>query len=174
MRPLRSIASLVSGLLLLDLLVNLPALSAEAPVRSLLVPSIDLLVLVAACMAIAQAGEPARRPLRIGLAVLAAGLLAAAAGLRFGWDAGARLFGGHGQAMTAAAGWTATVLIAAAAALAAFLVSGLAVRGLEPRLVRSALLLVIALAAVLQAVGGRRLFTPSVIPRLIALIRYAA
>jgi hypothetical protein len=161
----------VSGLLLLDLLVNLPAFSAAAPLRSLLAPSIDLLVLVAASMAIAQAGPPARRPLRIGLAVLAAGLLAAAAGLRFGWDAGARLLGGPGLAMTAAAGWAVTVLIAAAAAVAAFLVSGLVVRGLEPRLVRSALLLVIALAAVLQAVSGRRVFTSSVIPRLISLIR---
>jgi len=138
-------------------------------VGSLLAPSIDLLVLVAACMGIAQAGGPARRPLRIGLAVLAVGLMACAAGLRLGWGAGGQLFGG-GPAMTAASGWAVSALIAAAAGLAAFLVSGLVVRGLEPRLVRSVLLLLIALAAVLQVVSGRRVFAASVIPRLIALI----
>ncbi len=77
MRPARGLASLVTGLLLLDLLVNVPAFSAAAPAGSLLVPSIDLLVLVAACMGIAQAGAPARRSLRIGLAVLAVGLTSA-------------------------------------------------------------------------------------------------
>ena len=168
MRP-RALVGLVAGLLLLDILVNVPAFSPAAPVRSLLAPSVDLLVLVAACMGIAQAGGPARRPLRVGLAVLAAGLMVCAAGLRLGWEAGGRLFG-SGPAMTAAAGWAVTVLAAAAAGLAAFLVSGLVVRGLEPPLVRSVLLLAIALAAVLQVVSGRRVFTGSVIPRLVALV----
>jgi len=167
--PPRALVGLVAGLLLLDILVNVPAFSSAAPLGSLLVPSVDLLVLVAACMGIAQAGGAVRRPLRIGLAVLAVGLMACAAGLRLGWGAGGRLFG-DSYAMTAAAGWAVSVLIAAAAGFVAFLVSGLVVRGLEPRLVRSALLLVIALAAVLQVVSGRRVFTASVIPRLIALI----
>jgi len=168
MRP-RALVRLVTGLLLLDILVNVPAFSSTAPVSSLIAPSIDLLVLVAACMGIAQAGGPARRPLRIGLAVLAVALMACAAGLRLGWEAGGRLFGA-GPAMTAAAGWAVSVLIAAAAGLAVFLASGLVVRGLEPGLVRSVLLLVIALAAVLQVVSGRGVFTASVIPRLIALV----
>jgi len=168
MRP-RALVRLVAGLLLLDILLNLPAISSPAPLVPLLAPSIDLLVLVAACMGIAQAGERARRPLRIGLAVLAVALLAAAAGLRFGWDAAGRLFG-PGQAMTAAAGWAASALIAAAAGLAAFLLFGLIIQGLEAPLVRGVLLLVIALCAVLQVVSGRRVFTASVIPRLIALI----
>jgi len=166
---LQKFCGLVAGLLLLDLLVNLPAFVPAAPVRSALAPSIDLLVLVAACMGISQAGDGARRPLRIGLGVLAAALAAAAAGLRFGWDAGGRLFG-DGQAMAAAAGWAACVLLAAAGAFAAFLVSGLVVRGVEARVIRSAVLLVIALAAVLQVVTGKRLFTASVIPRLIGLL----
>ncbi|HTZ53381.1 MAG TPA: hypothetical protein VMF68_17050 [Spirochaetia bacterium] len=168
-RPARTAAGLVAGLLLMDLLLNVSAFALSAPVRSLLAPSIDVLVMVAACMAVAQAAPAARRPLRIALAVLAAGLTAASAGLRFGWDAGGHLFG-SGSAMTAAAGWALCVLMIAAAAFAAFLVCGLVVRGVQPRLVRSVVLLVIALAAVLQVVSGRKLFTASVIPRLIALL----
>jgi len=165
----RTAAGLAAGLLLVDLLLNLPALAPSAPVGSLLAPSVDFLVMVAACMGAAQAGEPARRPLRIALAVLAAGLTAASAGLRFGWSAGGHLFG-SGSAMTAAASWALSVLMFAAAGFAAYLVCGLVVRGVQPRLVRSVVLLVIALAAVLQVVSGKKLFTASVIPRLIALL----
>ncbi len=160
----RQLAGLLAGLLLFDLLLNLPALAPSAPVRSLLGPSLDLLVVVAACMGIAQAGEGARRPLRLVLAVVALGLVAAGAGLRFGWWPGSIM------AMRAAAGWTVAVVIAAAVAAAAFFISELVVRGVESRVVRSVLLLVVALAAVLQVVSGRKLFTPSVIPRLIALL----
>jgi hypothetical protein len=63
------------------------------------------------------------------------------------------------------------VLLAAAVGVAAFGLSGLLLHGLEPPLIRSLLLAVISLAAVLQVVSGRRVFTGSVIPKLIALIR---
>jgi len=168
-RPGRAAVGLVSGLVLLDLLVNIPAFAPGAPVRSLLVPSIDFLVVVAACMGVAQAGESARQPLGIALAVLAVGLATANAGLRFGWDAGGRLFGSV-PAMTAAAGWALCVLAAVAAGFAAFFICALVVRGMQPRLVRSVVLLAIALAAVLQVASGQRLFSASVIPRLIALL----
>ncbi len=160
----RRLGGLLPGLLLFDLLLNLPALAPSAPVRSLLAPTLDLLVLVAACMGIAQAGEGARRPLRAVLAVVAVGLVAASAGLRFAWSPGSAM------AMTAAAGWALTGLMAVVVAVAAFLISGLVVRGVESRVTRSVLLLAVALAAVLQVVSGRRLFAPSVIPKLVALV----
>jgi hypothetical protein len=169
-RSLRGVAGLLAGLLLLDVVVNLPAFSPSAPAGSLLAPSIDLLVLVAVCMGIAQAGQGPHRALRAGFAVLTVVLMASAAGLRFGWDAGGRLFG-QGLAMRAAAGWAVSVLAAAAVGFAVFELSGLLIHGLEPPLFRSFLLAVISLAAVLQVVSGRKVFTGSVIPKLVALIR---
>ncbi|MGD0726699.1 MAG: hypothetical protein ABSB63_14200 [Spirochaetia bacterium] len=46
----RGIAGLIVGLLLFDLLVNLPGWSPGAPVSSLLAPSVDLLLVAAALM----------------------------------------------------------------------------------------------------------------------------
>jgi len=163
----RALVGLIAGLLLLDLLVNLPGFRPAAPVASLLLPSIDLLIVDAACMGIAQAGERARLPLRVVVSVLAVILVACSAGLRFGFDAGARLFGGGSAAVLA--GWTASLLLLAGAGGAAFLLTGLLVGGLQAPVARSIFLLVVSLAAVLQVVSGRRLFTASVIPRLIAL-----
>jgi hypothetical protein len=167
MRSPRAIVGLLAGLFLLDLLVNLPGFRPAAPVASLLLPSIDLLILAAACMGAAQAGERARLPLRIVVSVLAVILVACSAGLRFGFDAGAHLFGG--AVIAAVAGWAASLLLLAAAGAAAFLLTGLLVGGLEAPVARSIFLLVVSLAAVMQVVSGRRLFTGSVIPRLIAL-----
>jgi hypothetical protein len=169
MRPARPLTFLLAGLLLFDILVNLPGFTPSSPVASLLLPSIDLLVLTAACMGIAQAGEQARLTLRIALAVLALALLACGAGLRFGFDAGARLFGG-GTVLRVTAGWAVSLVLLAAAGAAAFLLSGLLVVGLQPPITRSIVLLLVSLAAVLQVVSGRRLFSASVIPRLIALV----
>jgi hypothetical protein len=168
MRTARTLPALLAGLLLFDLLVNLPAFSPSSPLVSLLAPSIDLLVIVAACMGTAQAGENPRLPLRIAVSVLAVVLAACAAGLRFGFDLPVRLFGG-GNALSVAAGCAVSIGILAAAGWVAFLLSGLLIAGLQPRIVRSVMLLAIALAAVLQVVSGRRLFVASVIPRLIAL-----
>jgi hypothetical protein len=167
MRSPRVIVGLLAGLLLLDLLVNLPGFRPAAPVASLLLPSIDLLVLAAACMGTAQAGERARLPLRIVVSVLAVILVACSAGLRFGFDAGAHLF--EGGAIATIAGWTVSLLLLATAGAAAFLLTGLLVGGLEAPIARSVFLLLVSLAAVLQVVSGRRLFAGSVIPRLIAL-----
>jgi hypothetical protein len=168
MRTARTLPALLSGLLLFDLLVNLPGFSASAPLASLLPPTIDLLVIVAVCMGIAQAGEDLRLPLRIAVSVLAVVLVACGAGLRFGFDIAPLLFGG-GSAGSIAAGWAVSAAILVAAGCLSFLLSGLLIAGLQPRIARSVMLLVIALAAVLQVVSGRRLFAASIIPRLIAL-----
>ncbi|MGO9307573.1 MAG: hypothetical protein ACLQDL_00955 [Spirochaetia bacterium] len=164
----RSILALLAGLLLFDILVNLPGFSPASPFRSLLLPSIDLLVIAAACMGISQAGERARLPLRIAVSALAALLVAWSTGLRFGFDIEARLFGG-GSLLPLAAGWTASLALIAASGAAAFLLSGLLVGGLQPQISRSVFLFLVSLVAVLQVVSGRRLFSPSVIPRIIGL-----
>jgi hypothetical protein len=168
MRTARALPGLLAGLLLFDLLVNLPGFSPASPFVSLLAPTIDLLVIAAAGMGIAQAGDDARLPLRIVLSALAVVLAACSAGLRFGFDIAPRLFGA-GNVLSSAAGWVVCVGILAAAAGFSFLLSGLLITGLQPPIVRSVMLLVIALAAVLQVVSGRRLFGASVIPRLIAM-----
>jgi len=168
MRTVRAVPGLLAGLLLLDLLVNLPGFSPSSPIVSLLAPTIDLLVIVAACMGIAQAGDDPRLPLRIGVSILAVALAACAAGLRFGFDMAPRLFGA-GSVLRVTAGWAVSVGILAGAGCIAFLLSGMLIAGLQPPVVRSVMLLVIALGAVLQVVSGRRLFGASVIPRLIAL-----
>jgi len=169
MRTPRALPALLAGLFLFDILVNLPGLSPSAPVASLLLPSIDLLVITAACIGIAQAGERARLLLLIVVSLLAVILVACSAGLRFGFDIEARLFGG-GAFPNVAAGCAVSLILLAAAGAGAFLLSGLLVRGLEAPIPRGIVLLLISLAAVLQVVTGSRLFSASVIPRLIALI----
>jgi len=168
-RPPLAAAGLAAGLLLLDVLLNVPLLSPRAPLASLLAPSIDFLVLTACCMGIARAGASAQQGLRIGFAVVAAAFLAGEAGLRFGWDAGGHLFGsGAGTGTTAS--WAISAVLLVAAGIAAFALSRLTVRGLQPPLARGVLLLAISLAAMVQVVSGRRLFAASIVPRLIARI----
>jgi hypothetical protein len=169
MRVSRTLPGLLAGLLLFDLLVNLPRFSPVTPLVSLLAPTIDLLVVVAACMGIAQAGESPRRALRVAVSVLVVALAACGAGLRFGFDIAPRLLGG-GSPAAMAAGWAVSAAVCAAAGVISFLVSGLLVNGLQSAVIRSVMLMVIAAGAVLQVVSGRRLFGPSVIPRLIALL----
>jgi hypothetical protein len=55
MQAAKSLPGLVAGLLFFDLLINLPGFSTASPVASLLAPSIDLLVVSAALVGIAQA-----------------------------------------------------------------------------------------------------------------------
>ena len=69
MRGARTIPLLLLGILLLDLLLNATAYSAASPVVSLLRPSLDLLLLLAALLVIGRAGERARFWLRIALLV---------------------------------------------------------------------------------------------------------
>lgn len=161
----RGLPGLLAGLVLLDLLLNLPRFDASFPMASLVVPSIDLLVMLAACIGIAQAGEGARIPLRVAVSVLAVLLVAWKAGSRFGVDIPLRLFGS--APLATVAGWAVAAASLAGAGVATFLLSGLLVRGLQAGLVRSIVLLVIALAAVIHVLFTRAVFTPSVVPRII-------
>jgi hypothetical protein len=155
MQTARSIPGLAAGLFLFDLLINLPGLSAASPVASLLIPSIDLLVVAAALLGVSQAGEQARVPLRVVVSVLLMALLAWEAATRFGADEGLPTLG---------------YLLGGAAALAAgalsYVSAGPVLRGFSFPMVRSLFVVVVALLAVLQVVSGQHVLAPSVVPRL--------
>ena len=161
----RTLAGLLAGLVLLDIVLNLPTLAPGRLAGSLLVPSIDLLVIVAACIGIAQAAESSRRGLRVAAAVLAVFLMAWKTGARFGFDLPWRLFGSG--ALLGAAGCAVSAAAVGVAGLAAFLLTGLLVRGFVTGVARSIAVLVIAAAAVLQVLLGRTVFAPSIVPRII-------
>ncbi len=165
------VLGLLGGLLLLDVLLDLPGFTANAVVGSLLAPSIDLLVVCAILVTGAQAGESGRRPLRIvALAVLLLlGLYSA--GKRFGLEAALLLFGTTPRGTVE--GWVAeaasclvSLLFLAAAAALGWIATGLVVRGLETRLARSLFIALVAITAILQVVTGNRVLSPSAVPRI--------
>lgn len=162
----RALPGLAAGLILFDLLLNLPGLDTVAPAASLLVPSLDLLLVGALCIGIAQAGESSRRGLRIAASLLVLFLMAYGAARRFGFSAAFHLFGVTG--LQVAASCVISLIAAAAAGAACFFLSGLLVRGFAPAIVRSVFVLVIALCAVLQVLAGPHLFAPSIVPRIIS------
>jgi hypothetical protein len=162
---IRSLVGLFSGLFLLDVLVNLCRFAPAHPLGSLLAPSIDLLVVAALLWGAAQAGERARKPLRIVTCVLLVILLCLEAAIRFGADIPLNLLGGGGW-LGAAAGCLLCLSMAAAAGGLAYAASGLVVRGFNTVMIRSVFMAVVAVLAVLQVVTGHRLFEPSEIPRM--------
>jgi hypothetical protein len=162
MQAAQSVPGLAAGLLLFDLLVNLPGFSPSSPVASLLAPSIDLLVVAAALVGVSQAGEGARVPLRIVVSLLLAALLGGAAVARFGVDVVSRTLGFGSPA----AGYALAVAALLAAAALSYVGSGPVLRSFSFPIVRSLFVVVVALAAVLQVVSRHRILGPSVIPRL--------
>jgi hypothetical protein len=159
----KSLPALVAGLLFLDLLINLPGLSAASPVVSLLAPSIDLLVVAAALVGISQASEQARVPLRIVMSILLAALLCYKAAARFGVPAIAVSLG-FGSPV---AGYALGMVVCLAAAALVYFCSPLVLGSFSFATVRSLFIVVVALLAVLQVVSRHRIFEPSAIPRLV-------
>lgn len=163
------LAGLIAGLLLLDLLINLPGWSSAAPVASALAPSVDLLLVAAALMGAATASPGPRLGVRIVVCVLVVFLLGYTAGTRFGFDVSFRLFGGNSAVRLAAGGLLCAAAGAAAAGLA-WLFSRLVIHGFSHVVTRSVFLAVAALLTVLQVVSGRHVFTPSEVPRIVRAI----
>lgn len=166
MRVPRSLPGLLAGLLVFDVLVNLPGFLPAFPVGSLILPSIDLLVVAAALLGVAQAGERARVPLRIASCGLLVLLLAWETTSRFGPGIALRLLGG-GSAARIAGSCAISLAAMAAAAGVAWLASGRLLQAFSSAIVRSAFLVVVALWAVLQVVTRHRIFAPSAIPQLL-------
>jgi len=138
-RGLKKLLPLVGGLLLLDLVLNAAAFDPAAPLDSLLRPSLDVMLLVASVVLIAQAGPRARPWLRAGLVVPALFMIAAAAVTGPGPVAGF-----FEQRVLLA------VIALAAAAGACWFAFDLVTRGLDSPLLRNAFLLAVFFLATLQ------------------------
>jgi hypothetical protein len=151
--------SLAGGLLSADLLLNLPRLSAPADsagylgswAASLLVPSIDLLMVAAILLIGAQSGDAGRRASRI----LAAAVIAL-------FD----LYAALSRLGTAPALLAAALPAAAVAGLAGWLAAGLVVRGFQSGLTRNAFIALVAVTAILHVALAGRILAPSVVPRM--------
>jgi hypothetical protein len=165
MRSVRSFLGLLAGLLLFDVLVNLPDFSSAHAMGALFVPSIDLLLVAAALLGVAQVAGRSRTPLRMAVCGLLVLLLCLETAVRFGPAVALHLFGDGSWVLAAASGALSVAVVAAAACLA-WLASGLLLRGFSLVIVRSGFVAVIALFAVVQVLAGHRIFGPSEIPRL--------
>jgi hypothetical protein len=155
MQRARSTAGLAAGVLLIDLLLNCPGFSTASPVASLLLPSIDLLVVTAALLGAAQAGKEAGRLLQGLVCLLVMSLVVYRTGTRFGFDVVLRV------------GWPLTILGCAAGLALAWLSGILIVGGFASSITRNVFLLVVALLAVVHILSGNHVFTPSIIPRIV-------
>jgi len=166
MQTPRSFVRLVAGTFCFDILLNLPRLDSASPVLSLLVPSIDLLVVAAACWGVAQGAQSPRRGGRAVVCVLVAFLLAYATFSRFGLDVCLHLFGSVG-ALRVAASLAVCVALMAAAISASYLIAGLLADGFQNPVVRNVFLLVVALSAIAQVFTHNLVFTRSVLARAV-------
>ena len=140
----------VAGVVLIDALMNLPGFSAAAPVTSLLLPSLDLLVALALLMSAAYGGTRLRTAFAVIVSVLLALLIA--------WQ-GYRRWG------TPDAGRIIIVGVAGVAACVAFFfLSKLVLHGFGDAILRNVFFLAAACCAVVQALLRVRIFAPSALP----------
>ncbi len=159
----------MAGLAVLDVVLNLPELSPAAPVGSLLVPSLDLLVAGAALLLVPYAPTAARGWLRLGICLVLVTVLSFAAATRFGspaalLPAGAAL--GKAASARAVLGWAAAAVLLLGAGAVAYFASGLVLKGFEQPVVRSVFTVVVAFCAIVQVITGRHVFAPGEIPRI--------
>ncbi len=145
----RSAPGLLAGIVLFDILINLPAFSPAVPVSSLLAPSLDLLVVVALLMTVARAGPGVRAGCAVGLAILLGAAVGVQAYLRWG---------------------APSLACGPAAGAASFFLTRLLYPGLADSLLRSLVLLAAALCAVIQALLGVRVFGPSAAAGVLRMI----
>jgi len=152
----RLVPGFLAGIVLFDILLNLPGLSSASPLASLLAPSIDLLVVLALLMSTAGAGQGARTGFSVGVSFLVA--------LVFGWQA----YHTWGEPSA----WRLVALCAAACAAgaASFFLSKLVHRGFKDAILRNLFLLSAAGCAVIQAILGPRIFAPSTVPAILRAI----
>jgi len=159
MRGARTIPLLLLGILLLDLLLNAAAYSADSPVVSLLRPSLDLLLLLAALLVTGRAGERARFWLRIAQLVPGLHLV----------DFTAIEWPGPVARFLELRLPIAVLLLAAAGGLC-FFCFGFVLRGFTHPVPRNVFLLAVAFLAIMQITTGREVFRQSAIPRIVTEI----
>ncbi len=165
MKSARLAAGAVAGLLVLDLLLNLPGISAGSVAASLLVPSIDLLVVGAILFMAAQSPAGARRTLRMVAVAVLLVLACYEVASRFGVASPAALFGTGTAARVASC--AVSLVILAAGFVAAWLAAGLVLRGIETPVLRNGFIALVALVAIVHVVSGGRVLAQSVVPRMV-------
>lgn len=166
------VLGLLAGILLFDLLINIPAFSPASPVLSLLAPSLDLLVALALLFAVSQAASGWRTGLVAAVSLLVALLLGLEALDRVGLGVAARMVR-EGPALRTAALAAGGLVALGAAGIAAFFLSRLVIPGFADPVLRSLFLAAAAVCAVLQALAGLHVFAPSVIPRIVKALSSA-
>jgi len=147
---------LLAGMVLFDVLINLPGVSQASPLTSLLAPSLDLLVVLAVLMSAAYGSQRVRTGFAVGVSVFLA--------LFLGWQAYLR-WGAPGAARIAV-----LCMAAVGAGVASFFLSRLVLRGFNDAVLRSLFLLAAASCAVVQAILGVRIFSPSGMPGILRAI----
>jgi hypothetical protein len=171
-RQARPVPGLLAGTLLFDILINLPAFSAASPVVSLFAPSLDLLVALALLFVVSKAAPGYRTTLVAVVSLLLALMLGWEALDRFGLGEAARLLRQGPALRTAALVACALVALGAGGAAALFL-SRLVLPGLADPVLRSVFLAAAAMCAVIQALTGLHVFSPSVIPKIVRALSSA-
>ena len=148
------LAVLLAAMAALDVIMNIPGISASSAVVSLLAPSIDLLIVLAILMSASYARQGVRNGAAVGVGLLIAAF--------FGWQAWRR-WGAPPEA------WRILVISASTlcAGVASFFLSRLVLSGFRSAILRNAFFLAAACGAVVQAMLGVRIFSASVIPSLL-------
>jgi hypothetical protein len=147
---------LIGGMLVIDLVLNAAVFDPASPFASLLRPSLDLMLLLASLVLIAQAGARTRLWLRGGLVAPALLMIAAAAATGPGPVA---VF------LTARLPLAGLALVVAGALC--FLAFGLVIQGLASVMLRNAFLLAVSFLAVLQITSRLTIFRHSAAAQLI-------
>lgn len=155
-RTARTVPLLIAGMLIIDLVLNAAVFDPASPFASLLRPSLDLMLLLASLVLIAQAGARTRPWLRGGLVVPALLMIAAAAAT-----------GPGPVAVFLTARLPLAVLALAAAGALCFLAFGFVIQGLTSVMLRNAFLLAVSFLAVLQITSRLAIFRQSAAARLI-------
>jgi len=149
-----SAVGLLAGIAGFDILLNLPCFSGASPMASLLAPSLDLLVVLALLMTAALVTQRAYRGFAVAVALLVA--------FHVGWQAYRRW-----GAPPAAGRITLLGLTVVGVGVASFFLSKLVLRGFSVATLRSLFLLAAACCAIIQALLGVRVFSSSIVPRML-------
>ncbi|HTP58450.1 MAG TPA: hypothetical protein VMM82_05990 [Spirochaetia bacterium] len=150
------LGGLLAGMVAFDVIMNFPGVSASSPVLSLLAPSIDLLVVLAILLSASYAAQGVRTGFAAGVALLVAVVV--------GWQAWRRW-----GAPPEAGRIVVLSLSTLCAGAASFFLSRLVLRGFGSAMLRNLFFLAAACGAVVQALLGVRVFSPSVVPVILGL-----
>ncbi|MGA2763683.1 MAG: hypothetical protein ABSG17_10000 [Spirochaetia bacterium] len=160
---------LAAGIMLFDLLINLPRLSPASLPASILAPSLDLLVVLAILMSTVRTRPGLKTGVATGVSVAVALVVGLEAFLRWGAQEAGRVFG-NGLVAEGLLLGVAALAALTAVGLASFFLARLVLQGFGDPLLRSLFLLAAAGCAVIQALLGVRVFAGSAVPGIVGAI----